>query len=205
VAGANTQVIFNDAGAANATAGFTFNKVANAVTVAGPLTVNSSGNVTAIINGAGNAVGNIGSSSVYFNTIFAQATSAQYADLAENYLADAKYSTGTVLEFGGNQEVTITTQEHSARIAGIVSASPAYIMNSGLQGQHPTMVALVGKVPCRVVGSIAKGDCLVSSDVPGVATSMDQDKYQVGSVIGKSLENYNSTTEGVITIVVGRV
>jgi hypothetical protein len=137
--------------------------------------------------------------------VFAQATSAQYADLAEMYAADAEYSTGTVLQFGGSQEVTITTQDHSPRIAGIVSASPAYIMNSGLQGQHPTMVALVGKVPCRVIGSIVKGDCLVSSELPGVATAMDATKYQVGSIIGKSLENYNSATEGVITIVAGRV
>jgi hypothetical protein len=205
VAGANTQVIFNDAGAANATAGFTFDKVANVVTVVGPLTVNSSGNATAIINGGSNAVGNIGSSTSYFNTIFATATTALYADLAENYLADDKYLSGTVLDFGGNQEVTITTANHSTKIAGVVSTNPAYIMNSGLEGQYPTTVALTGRVPCRVIGTIAKGDCLVSSDVPGVATAIDLTKYQVGSVIGKSLENYNSDVEGVITIVVGRV
>ena len=125
--------------------------------------------------------------------------------MAENYLADEKYFPGTVLDFGGNQEVTITTHNHSTKIAGIVSTNPAYIMNSGLEGQYPTTVALTGRVPCRVIGTIAKGDCLVSSDLPGVATAIDPTKYQVGSVIGKSLENYNSDTEGVIAIVVGRV
>jgi hypothetical protein len=121
------------------------------------------------------------------------------------YAADAEYSTGTLLQFGGSQEVTITTQDHSNRIAGIVSANPAYIMNSGLQGQYPTMVALTGRVPCRVIGTIVKGDCLVSSNLPGVATAIDLTKYQIGSVIGKSLENYSSDDVGTIEIVVGRV
>ena len=94
-------------------------------------TVNLGNTATAIINGGGNAVGNIGSSSKYFNQVFAQATTALYADLAEVYAADADYAPGTVLVFGGNQEVTISTTDSSRRVAGVISENPSYLMNSG--------------------------------------------------------------------------
>ena len=71
------------------------------ITASGVLTINSGGSTTAIVNGGSNAAGNIGSSTGYFNTVFAKATSAQYADLAENYSADAEYPPGTVVIFGG--------------------------------------------------------------------------------------------------------
>jgi hypothetical protein len=158
-----------------------------------------------IVNGQANGVGNIGSATTVFNTVFATATTALYADLAESYLADNVYMPGTVVDFGGVEEVTVSSTSHSTRVAGVVSTNPAYRMNSGLEGENVAVVALTGRVPCRVIGTIAKGDCLVSSHVPGVATVIDPTKYQVGSVIGKSLENYNSDSEGVITIVVGRV
>jgi hypothetical protein len=142
---------------------------------------------------------------LYANAFIGTASSAKYADLAEMYLADQSYSSGTVLEFGGEQEVTITVNGHSNRIAGVVSTQPAYLMNSDLQGQHAVSVALIGRVPCQVIGNIAKGDQLVSSNNPGVATSMIESEYRPGVVIGKALENYSSDQPGVITIVVGRI
>lgn len=176
------------------------------ITASGFLTINSGGSATAIVNGGSNAVGNIGSSSTYFNTVFATATTALYADLAEKYLADAVYPTGTVMMFGGTTEVTQTTTNHSTAIAGVISDKPAYIMNAGLPGDHSATVALIGRVPCRVVGKINKGDCLVSSDIPGVATSIDSTKaFRPGSIVGKSLENYDSVQEGIVEVVVGRV
>ncbi len=160
---------------------------------------------TDIRNGQANGVGNIGSSTGYFNTVFAKATSAQYADLAEKYLADREYQPGTVLEIGGINEVTETTTFASTRIAGVVSTNPAFIMNSGETGDTVVEIALLGRVPCRVVGDIQKGDLLCSSQLPGVATSLPVDQFQPGSVIGKALENYTSDQEGVIEILVGRL
>ena len=169
------------------------------------ITVNSDNNATAIINGGSNATGNIGSSTTYFNTVFAQATTALYADLAEAYLADDAYGPGTVIDFGGNEEVTVSTASHSTQVAGVISTKPAYQMNSGLEGEHVAIVALTGRVPCQVIGNIGKGDRLVSSDIPGVATTLNMEYYQPGCIIGKALEEYNSPEVGVITIVVGRV
>jgi hypothetical protein len=152
----------------------------------------------------GNVAGNIGSSTNYFNTVFAKATSAQYADLAEMYCADEDYEPGTVVEFGGVEEVTVTTTSHSPAVAGIVSTNPSYLMNATLDCTNAVVVALVGRVPCKVVGKINKGDRLVASDIPGVAQALDMLKYQPSCIIGKALENYDSTESGVIEVAVGR-
>ena len=167
----------------------------------------STGTVTlgSIVNANADGVGNIGASGASFNTVFAKATSAQYADVAEFYRADADYPIGTVLEFGGNQEVTAAASNHTTAIAGTVSENPAVIMNSGLDHEYRTAVALLGRVPCRVVGSIQKGDRLAASHLPGVATALDPTQYQPGCIVGKALENYDSDAEGVIEIVVGRL
>ena len=163
----------------------------------------STGTITGgnIVNGNGNGIGNIGSSTVYFNTVFAKATSAQYADVAELYVADAQYAPGTVLEFGGANEVTIA-EDSTIRIAGVVSTDPAYLMNAGQAGEYIVPVALLGRVPCRVKGNIRKGDMLISGG-DGYARPA---QYQplVGSVIGKALENHTGG-DGVITVVVGRI
>ena len=169
--------------------------------ISGSITVNSDAVATAIINGAGNAVGNIGSSTKYFNQVFAQATSALYADLAEMYVSDAEYDPGTVLEFGGQQEVTLSTTDSSRRVAGVVSTHPAHIMNSGLQAEHSVAVALTGRVPTLVVGIVSKGDMMISA---GNGKARAEENPVLGSVIGKALENFNGT-EGVIEIVVGRL
>lgn len=166
----------------------------------------STGNVTLgnIVNSGSNATGNIGSATTYFNTVFAKATSALYADLAENYSADADYAPGTVVEFGGTAEVTQTSSSHRTQVAGIVSTDPSYLMNAGQSGDHVVAVALTGRVPCQVVGNIVKGDRLVASTVAGVATVLNMAQYQPGCIIGKALENYNSQEVGRIEVAVGR-
>ena len=175
------------------------------ISATGTLTVNSGAGVTAIVNGASNAVGNIGSSTTYFNRLFAQATTALYADLAEVYKSDAQYLPGTVLVFGGNQEVTVSTVSHDARIAGIVSTHPAHVMNSGLQSEFTVEVGLIGRVPCQVIGPISAGDRVVSSNRAGVAERLDMSKYQPGVIIGKAVESYSGTDVGTIEVVVGRL
>jgi len=167
------------------------------------LSPNGSGVIVAnkdIVNGQGNGVGNIGSATTYFNTIFAKATSAQYADLAEKYEADAEYAPGTVLAFGGDKEVTLSTEAGSTRVAGVVSTNPSYIMNAGLTAEHVAMVALQGRVPCRVVGPVAKGDMMVAA---GNGAARVDNSARAGSIIGKALENF-SGAEGTIEVVIGR-
>jgi hypothetical protein len=153
------------------------------------------------VNGAANAVGNIGSSGTYFNRLFAQATTALYADLAEMYVSDAEYTPGTVVVFGGNQEVTISTVDSSRRVAGVISTNPAHVMNSGLQGEHTAAVALTGRVPTQVTGTVAKGDMMVST-ADGRARA--EQNPVLGTVIGKALEDFNGAS-GTIEIVVGRM
>jgi len=156
-----------------------------------------------ILNLQANGVGNIGTDSSYFNTVFAKATSAQYADVAERYLADADYPVGTVLVIGGNQEVTQSNTAGQTSIAGTVSENPGVLMNRGLDGEHVVALALLGRVPCRVVGTINKGDLLMSSKIPGVACKLTN--YMPGCVIGKALENHTVETQGTIEIMVGRL
>jgi hypothetical protein len=124
---------------------------------------------------------------------------ATYADLAEYYEADAVYKPGTVLAFGGDKEVTIAENETS-RVAGVVSTNPAYAMNANCKGIS-TAVALQGRVPTKVRGIIHKGDMMVSAGNGFAKTSSSP---QMGTVIGKALENFDGF-EGVIEIAVGRL
>jgi hypothetical protein len=162
----------------------------------------STGTVTLgnIVNANGNGVGNIGSSSLYFNTVFAKATSAQYADLAEKYQADAEYTPGTVVSFGGDREVTVSTTDADRRVAGVVSTNPSYIMNGGLDGANIVTVALTGRVPTRVTGTVRKGDLMVSN---GDGTARAEADPRAGAIIGKALEDFDGDT-GTIEVVVGR-
>jgi hypothetical protein len=154
-----------------------------------------------IVNTNANGVGNIGSASSFFNTVHAKATSAQYADLAEMYEADAVYEPGTVLCFGGAKEVTLCGQADSTRVAGVVSTNPSYLMNSGQTGENVVALALTGRVPCRVTGTIRKGDLMVST---GDGRARANNAAAVGTVIGKALADFDGA-DGVIEVVVGRV
>ena len=127
---------------------------------------------------------------------------ATYADLAEYYEGDVEYPVGTVLVFGGDKEVTQSTEHRSTRVAGVVSDQSAYTMNQECQGIK-TLTALQGKVPVNVIGAVAKGDMLVASSIPGYAV-VDNDP-KVGSVIGKAIGTKDDTERGTVHAVVGRV
>ena len=159
------------------------------------LNIDSSG----VINGQADGVGNIGNATTGFNTVFAKATSAQYADLAEMYAADADIEPGTVVVFGGNAEVTTATTENDSRVAGVVSTNPSYLMNSAIDAEYPVAVALTGRVPCKVSGTVSKGDLMVSG--PN-GTAQINNSATAGTIIGKALEN--SEGDAVIEVVVGR-
>jgi len=185
--------------AGNVTGNLSGNVTSTGANTMGTLTMSGTLTSKAILPDATTSY-DIGSSSKKYNTVYAKATSAQYADLAEIYESDDEYEVGTVVIFGGEKEITVSSMGADPRVAGVISENPAYLMNSEATGQA---VALQGKVPCKVVGVINKGDMLVThSQHPGVARKGNDPK--VGTVIGKALEEYNSTEIGTINIVAGR-
>jgi hypothetical protein len=159
--------------------------------------IDSSGNMFP----AANVAQTLGSSTAWWSTVYGKAVQAQYADLAENYTADAEYAPGTVVVFGGNAEITVTTTSHDTAVAGIISTNPAYLMNGATPGLP---VALTGRVPCLVQGPIRKGQVLVTSNTPGVAQAIDNSQFVPGCVLGKALETINTNTIETIEVVVGR-
>lgn len=122
------------------------------------------------------------------------------ADLAENYMADRPYIPGTVLMFGGDEEVTRADAD-TTKIAGVVSTSPAQLMNGALQGNNVVPIALVGRVPCMIIGPVSKGDILVSA---GFGFAKVNNSPSVGQVLGRALEDFGSPAKGVVEISVTR-
>jgi len=153
---------------------------------------------------AGNGVGNIGSSSNYFNRLFATATTALYADVAERFASDQEYAPGTVVELGGTAEITCSNTDLSENVFGVISTQAAYLMNGGAgsDATHPP-VAMTGRVPVRVTGIVRKGDRLVSAGnglaraaQPGEATAFNT----VGRALHDKLEDTLGTVEAIVTI-----
>ena len=206
-------------GAVRVKVGNSITTIANALTVEGNTTLGNASSDTINIVGRLNAnvlpnadntinLGQGGGTPLKFNTVYATtfsgtATTARYADLAEKYLADEEYEPGTVVVLGGTEEITVTSIKGDHRVIGVVSTNPAYLMNSELEGQHPTDVAMTGRVPCKVLGVVAKGDILVASAVPGYAIVNNDPRP--GTVVGKSLENKPDGGKSTIEIIVGKV
>ena len=142
---------------------------------------------------------NVGTFTGNFSLSAGSRLNATYADLAEYYEADKIYEPGTVLEFGGDKEVTLA-EALTPRVAGVVSTNPAYVMNSTCEGEHIVAIALQGRVPCKVRGPIRKGDMLVSA---GGGFARPSTIPLMGTVIGKSLENFEG--EGIIEVAIGRL
>jgi hypothetical protein len=143
---------------------------------------------------------NLGSDTLWWNNFYGVSTQARYADLAENYQADYPYAPGTVLEFGGEHEVTIAS-DGTRRVAGVVSTNPAHLMNGMLRGPNVVPLALQGRTPCLVRGKINKGDMLISG---GNGYARPDNNPQIGTIIGKALEDFDGI-EGIIEVVVGRM
>jgi hypothetical protein len=176
----------------------------NMTTIRGSTTVNTAAGATAIVNGAGNAVGNIGSSSSYFNTVFAQATTALYADVAERFASDEIYEPGTVVELGGSAEITRVRHDASDTVFGVISTRPAFTMNGGAgdNDTHPP-VAMTGRVPVKVTGIVNKGDRLISAGA-GLARAAQPGEATSFNVIGRALSSKSTvdvgTVEAIVTI-----
>ena len=147
-----------------------------------------------------NVTYNIGSPTAQYSNIYAVASSALYADLAECYLADRDYPPGTVVSFGGNQEVTMSTVDNDPLLAGVISTAPAYTMNSGLKGDHVVVIALQGRVPCLCLGPVRAGDLMVSD---GTGRARPEANPNLGAIIGKAIRGFDGDI-GVTEILVGR-
>jgi hypothetical protein len=174
-----------------------------AFTSAGTLYAESGEQSTTFGTGAIRVVGGIGltgnlstngnvnvlSGNVYANNFVGVASSALYADLAERFAADQYYEPGTVVKLGGDKEITIENTELSTEIFGVISSSPAYLMNAsaGSDTTHPP-VALNGRVPVKVIGRASKGQRLVSAG-SGMARAANPGEDLSNRVLGRCLEN----------------
>jgi len=149
-----------------------------------------------------NAVGNIGSASSYFNRLFATATTALYADVAERFAADEELAPGTVVELGGTAEITKSQQDLSENVFGVISTRAAYLMNGGAgeDDTHPP-VAMTGRVPVQVVGVVRKGDRLVSAGL-GMARAAQPGEATAFNVIGRALVDKLTPGPGTIEAIV---
>lgn len=178
-------------------------------------TISATGNITggnlitagllstsSITKTGSNAVGNIGSSSNYFNQVFATATTALYADVAERFAADEVLEPGTVVELGGAKEITRSVVDLSENVFGVISTNPAYTMNGGAgeDSTHPK-VAMTGRVPVKVVGAVRKGDRLVSAGA-GLARAAQPGEATAFNVIGRSLVDKTTQDQGTIEAIV---
>jgi len=144
---------------------------------------------------------NAGSSGNRFATVFAttfngEATSAQYADLAENFRPDTSYTPGTVVALGGAEEITAVNDELSDSVFGVISNKPAYLMNSAQDGGAP--VAVAGRVPVRVVGLVNKGDRLVSAGNGTARAAQEDESINAFNVIGRAIESKTNIQEGTV-------
>jgi hypothetical protein len=187
-AGNDSFVQFNDNGNFGANVGFTFDK--NTGTLATPAVT------------CDNLVAAGGSATINGNWELAEGATlvATYADLGERYSSDQQYPPGTVVMIGGEREVTIANYKGRTKIAGIVSTNPAYILNSN--AENSVIVALTGRVPCRVTGPVSRGDFMTISKTPGVACAAA--KWVGGTIIGRALSDYTGEGEGVIEVKVDR-
>jgi hypothetical protein len=203
VTGTQVNVAGNLSASGNITAGNFIGTGGGSPTIssAGSLGISATSGVTinnliSLSTGANTTAGNITGN---FTLTAGSKLEATYADLAEYYEADAVYEPGTILEFGGDKEVTIA-EDSTTRVAGVVSTNPAYAMNANCQG-IATAIALQGRVPTKVRGAIRKGDMMVSG---GNGFAKPSTSPQMGTVIGKALENFDGI-EGIIEIAVGRL
>jgi hypothetical protein len=178
-------------------------------TLTGTLSTAAQNNITSVgtltgltVSGAivpnANLTIDLGSTSAWFNNVYGVSIQAKYADLAEIYTADHEYPPGTVVCFGGSNEITTSSEDHTPMVAGVISTQPAYLMNAISAGLP---VALSGRVPCLVQGPVSKGDRLVNI-APGVAGRLDVTKYVPGCVIGHALNDNESTQIKLIEVVI---
>ena len=184
-----------------------------AVAIPGALTVTSTTALNGVVTlGAnmlpsGNVTIELGSTTLRYANVWAATVrggslTAQYADLAERFETDTAYPAGTVVSLGGVKEITAAADDLSDEVFGVISTRAGFMMNdaAGNDATHPP-VAMSGRVPVRVIGTVRRGDRLVSAG-NGLARSALKSEMTAFNVIGRALENKNTQDEGTIEAVV---
>lgn len=185
---------------------------ANAVKIRGNTVITASGTGNTVVNfltpegltflsAYGTGAGNLVTVSGNWTLSAGSTLNSSYADLAEYYSSDESYEAGTVVIFGGSSEVTTTNKENDTRLAGVISTNPAYIMNTALE-KNRVCVALQGRVPCKVIGPVTKGDLLTTSATSGFAIKAQNPV--IGAIIGKSLENNDTYGPCIVEVSISR-
>ena len=127
------------------------------------------------------------------------ATAAQYSDVAERFASDTAYTPGTVVALGGAQEITQVNEEASDEVFGVVSSieQAAFKMNGGAgnDSTHP-YIAMTGRVDVKVIGTVNKGDRLISASVPGYARAATKAECTAFNVIGRALTSKTEEGQG---------
>jgi hypothetical protein len=179
----------------------------NNVTVSGRLSVTGNITATAPIMPITNNTVNIGSAGNRFANVHATflvgtSVTAQYADLAERFAADAVYPAGTVVALGGVNEITAAVQELSEDVFGVISTAAGFLMNgsAGSNETHPA-IAVNGRVPVRTIGQVRKGDRLVSAG-NGLARAAKRTEITAFNVLGRALHDKNTLGEGTVEAIV---
>lgn len=127
---------------------------------------------------------------------------AEFADMAEIYHSDMELVPGNLIKLGGTREITKTTSEFDAEVFGIISTQPGFLLNSGKQYEDLAYpVALKGRVPCIVKGTVRKGQRIVASDIAGVG--MATDSFDPATIIGRAIGEKNSNDIGSVEVAVG--
>tara|TARA_B110001454_G_scaffold50675_1_gene49703 strand:+ start:111 stop:2150 length:2040 start_codon:yes stop_codon:yes gene_type:complete len=141
-----------------------------------------------------------------YNLAAGSTLEATYADLGERFASDDIYEAGTVVKLGGLEEITKTMEEEDTDVFGIISAKPGFGLNglAGPKETHPH-VAMTGRIPCKVIGPVKKGDRLCSSEIPGVAKRADIQSVSSFAIIGRALEDFDDEGEGTVLVVVGPI
>ena len=127
------------------------------------------------------------------------ATAAEYSDVAERFAADTAYEPGTVVALGGAEEITAVNEEASDEVFGVVSSlqQAAFKMNGGAGNDetHP-YIAMTGRVNVKVIGTVNKGDRLISASVPGYAKAATKAECTAFNVIGRALTSKTESGQG---------
>ena len=127
------------------------------------------------------------------------ATAAEYSDVAERFASDSAYAPGTVVALGGAEEITQVNEEGSDEVFGVISSldQAAFKMNGGAGNDdtHP-YIAMTGRVDVKVIGSVNKGDRLISASVPGYARAATKAECTAFNVIGRALTGKTEAGQG---------
>jgi hypothetical protein len=131
-----------------------------------------------------------------------RAMEAEFADMAEIYKSDTELVPGNIVRLGGQEEITKTIKAYDEEVFGIISTAPGFLLNSKMKlAENAYPVALKGRVPCLVTGTVRKGQRIVSSELQGIG--MATNEYNPINIIGRALNDKIGDGVGAVEVAVG--